>query len=111
MPQDPAPLPSPADNAPARTARRSLLQWFDSAAVPAAGGADADRVDWLRVLPFVLLHLGCIGVPWVGVSPVAVLVATLLYVVRMFAIDRLLPPLFLASRVPHLASACSSCSH
>lgn len=86
MPQDPAPLPSPADSAPARTARRSLLQWFDSAAVPAAGGADADRVDWLRVLPFVLLHLGCIGVLWVGVSPVAVLVAALLYVVRMFAI-------------------------
>lgn len=86
MPQDPALLPSPADSAPARATRRRLLQWFDSAAVPTAEGADADRVDWLRVLPFVLLHLGCIAVLWVGVSPVALLVAALLYAVRMFAI-------------------------
>ena len=65
---------------------RRLRQWFDSAAVPPADDADADRVDWLRVLPFVLLHLGCLGVLWVGVSPVAVAVAALLYAVRMFAL-------------------------
>lgn len=65
---------------------RRLRQWFDNAAVPSVDGDDADRVDWLRVLPFVLLHLGCLGVIWVGVSPVAVAVAALLYAVRMFAI-------------------------
>ena len=86
MPQDPLPLSPPAD-APARNAGRSLLQWFDSAAATAAASdAEADRVDWLRVVPFVLLHLGCLGVLWVGVSPFAVLVAGLLYAVRMFAI-------------------------
>ena len=85
MPKDPAP-PSPPPGMSARTAGRSVLQWFDSAAAPVAAGADAERVDWLRVLPFVLLHLGCVAVAWVGVSPVAVLVAALLYGVRMFAI-------------------------
>ena len=61
MPQDPLPLSPPAD-IPARNVGRSLLQWFDSAAATAAASdAEADRVDWLRVVPFVLLHLGCLG--------------------------------------------------
>ena len=82
----PAPPPAPpASPAPARVLR-SLRLWFDSAAAAPANDADADRVDWLRVVPFVLLHLGCAGVIWVGVSPVALLVAGVLYVVRMFAI-------------------------
>ena len=83
MPQDSAPSSSRPTPPPGGG---RLRQWFDGAAVPVATGADADRVDWLRVLPFVLLHLGCIAVLWVGVSPVALLVAALLYVVRMFAI-------------------------
>lgn len=83
MPQNLATATPPAS--PPRLGHR-LRQWFDSAAVAPAQGADADRVDWLRVLPFVLLHLGCLGVFWVGVSPVAVAVAALLYAVRMFAI-------------------------
>lgn len=44
------------------------------------------RVEWARVAPFVALHLACLGVFWVGVSPVAVAVAVVLYGVRMFAI-------------------------
>jgi len=44
------------------------------------------RIDWLRALPFIALHLGCLAVFWVGVSPVAVLVAVALYALRMFAI-------------------------
>jgi stearoyl-CoA desaturase (delta-9 desaturase) len=63
-----------------------LRQWFDSAAAPPVTGQDADRVDWLRVLPFIGLHLGCLAVFWVGISPFAVIVASLLYAVRMFAI-------------------------
>ncbi len=81
MLQDPATAAPPSP--PPRLGHR-LRQWFDSGAV--AQGADPDRIDWLRVLPFILLHLGCLGVIWVGVSPVAVAVAALLYVVRMFAI-------------------------
>ena len=84
MPQDPA--PPPQRTSAKATGNRWLRQWFDSAAMPVPEGADADRVDWLRVLPFVLLHLGCLAVIWVGASPIALLVAALLYAVRMFAI-------------------------
>ena len=46
----------------------------------------AEGVDWVRVLPFIGIHLACIGVLWTGWSPVAVAVAAGLYVLRMFAI-------------------------
>lgn len=59
----------------------SLRQWFDSdAAAPRSG------IDWLRVLPFVALHLAAFAVVWVGVSPVAVAAAVIMYALRMFAI-------------------------
>jgi stearoyl-CoA desaturase (delta-9 desaturase) len=65
----------------------TLASWFDAYAVdPAAAVADPRGIDWPRVLPFVALHLGCFAVLWVGVSLTAVLVALVLYVVRMFAI-------------------------
>jgi stearoyl-CoA desaturase (delta-9 desaturase) len=62
----------------------SLLTWFDTSA--AAGSADPDRIDWLRVLPFVGMHLACLGVFVVGVSPAALWTALALYALRMFAI-------------------------
>ena len=37
-------------------------------------------------MPFVLMHVACLAVMWVGVSSVALLVALIAYVVRMFAI-------------------------
>lgn len=85
MPLHPAPpLPRPPPRRPPVSCAACA---FGSTAPPrSANDADADRVDWLRVLPFVLLHAGCAGVIWVGVSPVALLVAGVLYVVRMFAI-------------------------
>jgi stearoyl-CoA desaturase (delta-9 desaturase) len=62
----------------------SLLRWFDSArGNPAMAG---DQVQWLRVLPYLGLHVACLGVFWVGVSPAAAAVACASYVVRMFAI-------------------------
>jgi stearoyl-CoA desaturase (delta-9 desaturase) len=58
---------------------------------PTATPIDAEspgdrRVEWLRILPFLALQAGCFLVVWVGWSPVAVLVAALLYVVRMFGV-------------------------
>ncbi len=61
-----------------------LVQWFD-AAHHAAGGP-TDRVDWVRVIPFLGVHAACLGVIWVGWSWTAVGVAAGLYAVRMFAI-------------------------
>ena len=68
--------------------KRALLRWIDSEAgieSLASGGAQK-TVDWPRIIPFVLLHLACLGVLWVGWSPVAVWTSLLLYLVRMFAI-------------------------
>jgi len=47
---------------------------------------EPDKVDWMRVLPFVILHLGCFGIVWVGASSVAVWSAVALYFIRMFAV-------------------------
>lgn len=85
MPLDQAPPPTPTTPA-AGGVLHTLRLWFDSSAAPPPDQADAERIDWMRVVPFLLLHLGCAAVIWVGVSPVALLVAGLLYALRMFAI-------------------------
>lgn len=65
----------------------SVLRWFDNEARDTRPvSVDARRLDWLRVLPFVVLHLGCLGVIWVGASATAVAVAVALYALRMFAV-------------------------
>ena len=60
--------------------------WIDSGLADDSAREGDKRVDWLRVLPFILLHLGCVGVIWVGWSTFALAVAVGLYIVRMFAI-------------------------
>ncbi|MGJ8722963.1 MAG: acyl-CoA desaturase [Roseibacillus sp.] len=45
-----------------------------------------EKVNWERTIAFIFLHLGCFAVIWVGVSPVPVVAAIALYIVRMFAI-------------------------
>jgi stearoyl-CoA desaturase (delta-9 desaturase) len=62
-----------------------LRCWFDSAADQDLEQARSDnRVDWARVIPFIGLHLACLGVLWVGWSPFAVAVAVGLYLIRAF---------------------------
>jgi len=69
-----------------RRALASLLGWFDGAAVDTSEAGGDDGIDWLRVLPFLGMHLACLGVLWVGVSAVALWTALALYALRMFAI-------------------------
>lgn len=65
----------------------SVLRWFDSEAnIAAIEATDQKTVDWLRIVPLLFLHLMCLGVFWVGWSWTAVIVAVLLYLIRMFAI-------------------------
>jgi stearoyl-CoA desaturase (delta-9 desaturase) len=65
----------------------SLVRWFDAwAGVEHIRETDPQRVDWSRVVPFVVLHLMCLGVFWVGWSWTAVGTAAALYATRMFAI-------------------------
>ena len=69
-----------------RSGWRSLLAWFDAGAVDESVHAQSKSIDWLRTVPFVGMHLACLGVIWTGWSPVAVGTAIALYLLRMFAI-------------------------
>lgn len=62
-----------------------LLAWLDSERYRACGEDDS-AIDWLRILPFVALHLACLSVLWVGVSGTAIVVCLLSYLLRMFAV-------------------------
>ncbi len=64
--------------------RSALHAWFDTQARQERESEGPDRVEWLRILPLIALHLGCLAVLVVGTTPVAVAVA--LYLIRMFAI-------------------------
>jgi stearoyl-CoA desaturase (delta-9 desaturase) len=64
--------------------RRQLLAWFDNSA--GVAGDDPERIDWLRVVPFIAMHAACFAVLLVGASAVAVGTALGLYALRMFAI-------------------------
>ncbi len=67
----------------------TVRQWFDSDYFPQGAEAVRDRPDRFelrRCLPFLFLHLGCLGVLWVGCSWTAAGLAASLYFVRMFAI-------------------------
>jgi stearoyl-CoA desaturase (Delta-9 desaturase) len=46
----------------------------------------ADRIDWIRGLPFFGIHALCLGAVWTGVSTAALVVAAALYVARVFAL-------------------------
>ncbi|MTI63468.1 acyl-CoA desaturase [Methylophaga sp.] len=65
---------------------RALRYWFDSHLQQQDSYADRAGIDWLRIIPFIGLHLGCFAVFWVGTSTVAVAIAVGLYLLRMFAI-------------------------
>jgi stearoyl-CoA desaturase (Delta-9 desaturase) len=66
---------------------RAVARWLDSEAgsTPTEQALEKE-VDWLRILPFVILHVACLGIIWVGWSWAALAVAAGLYLVRMFAI-------------------------
>lgn len=68
---------------------RPLLEMIDSDFFPE--GAEKvrqgpERFEFKRSIPFIILHLGCLGVLWTGWSWPAVAVALILYFVRMFAV-------------------------
>lgn len=70
---------------------KKIISWFDNQAVQVEEAVACAKnkwanIDWLRVIPFVLLHMGCLTVFWVGFSWFALGFALLLYLARMFAI-------------------------
>ena len=61
----------------------AFTKWIDSNAVE---DSDEDVIDWSRIIPFILLHLGIFTVFWVGWSPIAIGFAIFFYALRMFGI-------------------------
>ena len=70
MPSSPAPRALPFRTRLTATLRR----WFDTAHV-ARDDVAGEGIDWLRALPFLGMHLACLAVFAVGVSPVALATA------------------------------------
>ena len=66
---------------------KMVKRWFDCyEATEVVAHKDRFKVDWARTAPFLALHVAVLSVFLVGWSPTAVIVALLLYAVRMFAI-------------------------
>ena len=66
-----------------------IFSWFDNKVVTVETSVQEGNwsdIDWIRVAPFILLHLACLAVFLVGFSWFAFTFAVLLYVVRMFAV-------------------------
>ena len=80
--------PRQAGSRPAGSLWRVVRLWFDAGATDhataTAGGPD--RIEWARIVPFIGMHVACLGVFWVGASRIAVATAVVLYVARMVAI-------------------------
>jgi stearoyl-CoA desaturase (delta-9 desaturase) len=74
---------------PASPTQRPLLavaRWFDSSSATSTPERHDECIDWLRAIPFIGMHLACLGVFWVGVSWFALWTALALYALRMFAL-------------------------
>jgi stearoyl-CoA desaturase (Delta-9 desaturase) len=69
-----------------RSVGTALRRWFDTDVNEAPVNIADDKVDLIRTLPFIGVHLMCLGVFFVGFSWFAVGVAVAMYAVRMFAI-------------------------
>ena len=64
---------------------KSLRSWIDNGAPTDSREMDVQPgVDWVRVVPFLFVHLACLAVIWVGWSPVAVAVGIGMYLLRAF---------------------------
>jgi stearoyl-CoA desaturase (Delta-9 desaturase) len=65
----------------------SIYKWLDNDTPQVTTFGPEDReVSWLRLAPFWTLHLVCLGVFFVGYSHTALIVALILYFIRMHAI-------------------------
>ena len=68
---------------------KRITAWFDTdraMGVEIKNKEVSDKVDFVRIIPFIVLHLGCLGIIWVGWSPFALIFCFGYYFIRMFAI-------------------------
>ncbi len=60
-----------------------ITRWLDNANVP---HNNSQKIDWIRIAPFILLHISCLFVFVVGISKIALIIALSLYWLRIFSI-------------------------
>ncbi len=73
----------------------NFICWFDSEAVVESSSSDnPHRINLLRCMPFIFIHIACIGVIWTGWSATALIACLLFYWLRMFAITAFYHRLF-----------------
>jgi stearoyl-CoA desaturase (delta-9 desaturase) len=86
---------TPADNVQetsvnprSRSVLKSVLLWFCPAGTdqPNTNDPAHNRIDWVRAMPFIGMHLGCLLVFLVGWSWLAVSIAAFLYALRVFTL-------------------------
>ena len=67
---------------------KKLFFWFDNSFLEEkyASISSGKEIDWMRVIPFILLHLSCFLIFLVGFSWIAFTVCITLFAIRMFAI-------------------------
>lgn len=65
---------------------RSIKGWFATPNYGEQTDAEKMRVDWVRAFPFVIMHLMCLAVFYVGFSWVAFGVATFNYCLHVFVL-------------------------
>ena len=69
---------------------KSAIHWFYADFKAADNDTSDDRIDYARCFSLIFIHLGCLGIFWVGWSWTAVSMALFLYFTRMFAITAFL---------------------
>ena len=67
---------------------KKIFFWFDNAFLEEKYAliTSGKEIDWMRVIPFIILHLSCFMIFFVGFSWTAFVVCISLFAIRMFAI-------------------------
>jgi stearoyl-CoA desaturase (delta-9 desaturase) len=68
-----------------RSQWKNIQRWIDSD-IDSDEPMTSTEFNWVRTMPFIILHLACIGVLITGVSTTAIIVCLALFWLRLFAI-------------------------
>lgn len=66
-----------------------VMQWIDSWSRPIQAqtiSPENKQIQWLRIIPFIILHIACLAVFYVGISWFALAFMLIFYLIRMFSI-------------------------
>jgi len=69
---------------------KSAIHWFYTDFKAEEADIKDDKIDLARCFSLIFIHLGCLGIFWVGWSWVAISIALFLYFTRMFTITAFL---------------------